>query len=134
MAPNGERFTTSESAEWQLDRRRVRARYTVGMNGSRQSGIAQWAAAAVVFAALLAALRATERDYGYALDEATYRWVAAEVREWFAELPRRSLGESFARAELARRWHFLEDPATRPADRHSNFNLPGNVHVQNLGW
>ena len=87
-----------------------------------------------MFASLLAALLATEGGYGYAIDEATYRWVAAEERLWFAELGAQPLAQSFSSAGIARRWHFLEDPAARPAGRHSNFNLPASVHVLNLGW
>jgi hypothetical protein len=96
-------------------------------------------ASARFFAILLALLAAlmvwtTMDDYGLVIDEATYLWAAEEVREWFRELATRGPAQSLSDAAIAGRWHFLEDPASRPTDRHSNFNLPAACHVTNLGW
>jgi hypothetical protein len=71
-------------------------------------------------------------DYGYATDEPTYRWVAAEFRTWLGTMPARG-SAAFTPAAIAEGCHFLEDPAGRPAGRHSNFNFPASVHVINLG-
>ncbi len=71
--------------------------------------------------------------YGYAIDEASYLWVAREERTWFAELANRPLSESFSAEALARRWHFLEKP-TGDQTTHSNFNLPLSMHLMNVSW
>jgi hypothetical protein len=82
---------------------------------------------------VFAALAATASDYGYAVDEATYVWVARQERLWFQELPQRGLRASFSRDALANRWHFLEPPDAARGG-HSNFNLPLAMHLMNVGW
>ena len=82
----------------------------------------------------LAALILTEDGYGYAIDEATYRWVAEESRQWSAELGQPSLRESLSLFRIQDRCHFLEPPGSRPGQPHSNFNLPASIHVLNVGW
>ena len=84
--------------------------------------------------ATLAALLATEDGYGYALDEATYRWVAQESREWSAKLGEPSLGKSLNPLRIEQKCHFLEPPGSKPGQPHSNFNLPASIHVLNTGW
>jgi hypothetical protein len=91
-------------------------------------------AAFVLASATLASLLFTEDGYGYALDEATYRWVAQEAREWSDGLGKPSLRESLSRARIESKLHFLEPPGSRPNQPHSNFNLPASIHVLNLGW
>lgn len=78
------------------------------------------------------ALAVTLKDYGYAIDEATYVWVAREERLWFKELPERGLRESLTSKAISDRWHFLEPP--RGEATHSNFNLPLAMHSFNVGW
>lgn len=96
-----------------------------------------WLMRAVSVVAGLAAtiaVASTARDYGFAIDEATYLWVAREVRVWFSELPTRNLADSFSSHSIAERWHFLESPFDRRGGQHSNFNLPVGMHVMNVGW
>lgn len=81
----------------------------------------------------LLALLLTEPHYGYAIDEASYLWVAREEREWCSKLWERPLAESFSAAGLASGWHFLEPP-TGDVSTHSNFNLPLSMHLINVGW
>jgi 4-amino-4-deoxy-L-arabinose transferase-like glycosyltransferase len=78
-------------------------------------------------------LLASQTWYGYAIDEASYLWVAREERAWFAELAHRPFSESFSAEALARRWHFLEEP-TGDQTTHSNFNLPLSMHLMNVTW
>ena len=84
--------------------------------------------------ATLAALLATEDGYGYALDEATYRWVAQESRDWSTSLGEPSLAKSLNPFRIEQKCHFLEPPDSRPGQPHSNFNLPASIHVLNTGW
>lgn len=86
------------------------------------------------FLGAFAALWASSGSHGFAIDEATYVWVAREGRDWFADLPELGLARSFSEEELKRRWHFLEPPGARPGQPHSNFNLPVSHHLLNLGW
>jgi len=79
------------------------------------------------------ALWATQDRYGYAIDEATYRYVAAEMRTWFAEIPDDG-ANGFSAERIAARWHFLEPPGSVTNRPHSNFNLPGSIYVLNFGW
>lgn len=82
----------------------------------------------------LFAIAGTWDDYGFVIDEATYFWVADEVRQWFNDLPEIGWRQSLSSDGIAQRWHFLEDPAARPANRHSNFNLPAAQHLINVGF
>jgi len=91
-------------------------------------------AAVLLGSATLAALLWTEPDYGYALDEATYRWVAQEARAWSAAFVKNPLGDSIRPFTIQQRCHFLEPPGSRPNQPHSNFNLPASIHVLNAGW
>lgn len=91
-------------------------------------------AASLVAAGTLAALLFTEDGYGYALDEATYRWVAEESRDWSAGFGDPTLRESLSRFRIQNKCHFLEPPGSRPQQPHSNFNLPASIHVLNVGW
>lgn len=97
-------------------------------NGNTRS----WIAAGLVSLTSFLALALTERQYGYAIDEASYLWVAREERQWFADLPERGLN-SFTAPAIAERWHFLESPGEKH-DSHSNFNLPLSMHLLNVGW
>jgi len=81
----------------------------------------------------LLALLFTEPQYGYAIDEASYLWVAREERAWFSTLPERPLADSFSAEGLASGWHFLEPPKG-DASTHSNFNLPLSMHLIGIGW
>jgi hypothetical protein len=80
------------------------------------------------------ALILTEPHYGYAIDEASYLWVAREERDWFSKLSERPLADSFSAEGLASGWHFLEPPKG-DASTHSNFNLPLSMHRSTwAGW
>ena len=92
-----------------------------------------WLIPAIVGAISFSMLLITEPHYGYAIDEASYLWVAREERAWFSELADRPLADSFSAKHLAERWHFLEPP-TGNAATHSNFNLPLSMHLLNIGW
>jgi hypothetical protein len=91
-------------------------------------------AASLVAAGTLAALIFTEDGYGYALDEATYRWVAEESRNWSSGFGDPTLRESISRFRIQNKCHFLEPPGSRPHQPHSNFNLPASIHILNVGW
>lgn len=79
-----------------------------------------------------ASLWFTLDDYGYAIDEASYLWVAREERAWFADFFGPAGWSALSAEGLARRWHFLEPPGQ--AAGHSNFNLPVAMHLLNVGW
>lgn len=91
-------------------------------------------ASTLVFLVALLSVGTTLPDYGYAIDEATYLWVARAERAWFAKLPFRPLAESFSEAALADGFHYLEPPGANGPDQHSNLNLPVSHHLLNLGW
>lgn len=93
-----------------------------------------WVWGALFFLLAFAGVWFTRSDYGFAIDEATYLWVAREERLWFAELPATGWRESLAAEGIAARWHFLEVPYSRPGQPHSNLNLPLGQHVLNFGW
>ncbi|MBX9655515.1 glycosyltransferase family 39 protein, partial [bacterium] len=95
--------------------------------------IRTWWIPLLVGSLTLLALLLTEPDYGYAIDEASYLWVAREERDWCSKLWERPLAESFSQAGLASGWHFLEPP-TGDVSTHSNFNLPLSMHLINVGW
>lgn len=98
-----------------------------------KSSVFRASATGCVALIVFVALAATASDYGYAVDEATYVWVARQERLWFQELPQRGLRASFSPDALASRWHFLEPP-DRAAGGRSNFNLPLAMHLMNAGW
>lgn len=79
------------------------------------------------------AVVATFSRYGFAIDEATYLWVAREERAWFAQLPERGVADSLSLEDRARGFHYLEPPGTS-GQPHSNFNLPVAMHLMNAGW
>lgn len=95
---------------------------------------ARWTVGALLGLAAFAGVLVTRADYGLAIDEATYLWVAREERLWFAELPERGLAASLSPEGIARRWHFLEPPFSRPEAPHSNFNLPLAQHLLTPGY
>ncbi|MBY0585915.1 glycosyltransferase family 39 protein [bacterium] len=103
------------------------------MNSSVPSRRAnRWIAPTFLFVITLSGLLASQRWYGYAIDEASYLWVVREEKAWIDELPSKPLAESFSDAGLKARWHFLEEPGKdRPT--HSNFNLPLSMHLMTLG-
>ncbi len=92
-----------------------------------------WCLAGLIACTTLFMLRASNHHYGLAIDEATYVWVAREQRAWFSDVAT-SPSKLFDQTLIAERCHFLESPQGRPADRHSNFNLPGSSYVLNAGW
>lgn len=87
----------------------------------------------MAFGLCLISLLATNSSYGFAIDEASYLWVAEQERLWFSEFPEKGWS-SFSSQSLLRRWHFLESPAARDTSTHSNFNLPLSQHLINVSW
>ena len=96
--------------------------------------VVRWCISALVASTVAICVLWTNRDYGLAIDEATYVWVIRELREWFVELPERGFAPSLSQEGIARRWHFLEPPAARHADQHSNFNLPLSHYLMAFTW
>lgn len=99
----------------------------------KSAGTSTWLTA-IVFLLAGAAVILTNDRYGFAIDEASYLWVAEEERLWFDELPQLGLWKSLSEEQVKRHWHFLEPPAGRQAQSHSNFNLPLSQHLLNVSW
>jgi hypothetical protein len=79
------------------------------------------------------AVMATTDDYGFAIDEATYFWVADEARQWFVDLPHNGWN-AFSLDMISRRFHFLEPPGVNGPGQHSNLNLPVTHHLMNVSY